>query len=365
MTRGTMQKSIMKIEGDEGELTRGEKRLLEICAIRAQDEMLKGMILLCIANGKWSEEIKNELVKKIDEVEEKAHMLYIGQTKVLLYNYVNSRMGFLSMKEHKEMVVMGNKTEDVKIIEMVGWFEKNKLFLDQKMVNELLEYIRANTDNNLFNEEAHETIEDILMKECEIDSKIERYTCYTTNKPAKYISFMETANSYYVSYSNLNKQSKKLSVLVDMLKSKLMEDTTVKWIRMYPCKMLEYGGNMMMLYIYESKIYFEVNHILKILGLEQDKRKYEACEKMAVIKDIRDNQYEGFYVKMYINQESLNKMLINLTSGDKQKAIKVNQNDSVVRQKAIGVRQWIEIELRKLAYDDKIVVDESEFRTKS
>lgn len=340
-----VKSKILRIDTDN-DLTRHEKKALEISvSVHVKDKTLKEFIMSCIKEDEWSEELKNKLIKRIDEVEMDDRSMEVKENKLLLYRYVrNLRSENLTMGRYEKMLGFGLKTDDKKIIELIRQLNENKLWVNPKVVSELLEYVSKNMENNVraINgvNEFRETCDVIVTKEREIDSPIGIYGWLDANNPAEQINFIKSKNMYRLIHLGTTIYHEELGILVKMLKNQLMGDSTVRWVQPRPYKMLEYQNKAMILYEHESKIYFEVNHTLNMFGLDQYNKKYAVCKKMATIREMRDNVYGGFYVKMYLSAESMHKIFMGPT-----------------HNVLSDVKQIIEMEVSKFRHDNKIIVD--------
>ena len=63
-----------------------------------------------------------------------------------------------------------------------------------------------------------------------------------------------------------------------------------------------------------NKPYFDINHVINLLGDKSKKDKYTEYKNEIVLYDIRDNDFGGFYVKEFINQETFYKILLHSNS---------------------------------------------------
>lgn len=336
---------IMRI-GTENDLSHREKKALEIyVTVHMKDKTLKKNIMSCI-NEELSEETKNNLIKRIEEVEMDDRMIEVKENKLLLYRYVKSlRSKCLTMRRYEKMRGFGLKTNDAKIIDMISQYNVKKLYIDPKVVSELLEYISKNMGNN--NQRINE-VDDIVSKERKIDNTIWRYILLDANNPVEQIHFIKYENVYRLIHLGTLVYNKELSVLVKMLKDQLMDVPTVRWVQPIPYKILEHEGRGMILYKHESKIYFEVNHTLNIFGYGRDDKKYAECKKMSIFREMRNNVHGGFYVKMYLSEDSMYKIFMKASHNVPSQLIKL-----------------IKTEMSNVKCDNKIVVDKNEFQSKN
>lgn len=171
-------------------------------------------------------------------------------------------------------------------------------------------------ENNLI-EEIKEEIKEIYEEDLEkkLDNLCERYNKFTESNPAEYIYFDKSKNKYILDYKGKRQSKKNISEISILLKNKLGEELSVKVVKLHAIKKIEYSGKKIIIYLTENnEAYFDINHVINLIDNKNQKNKYFEYKNEIEKYDIRDNEYGGFYVKEFINQETFYRILLHSNS---------------------------------------------------
>lgn len=228
---------------------------------------------------------KSELEKLCDELDEiKYEKLIEGLKEV-----INAKKYTKKLKERLE-----NLTKDL-LEEGITQKEVNNL------IDEAIEEIKEIEEENL---------------EEELDKDCTRYNKFTESNPAEHIYYNKTKNKYVLDYEGKTKSKKDLSDVSLLLKEKIEQEKREFFSKILSLKKFQYKGKKIIIYLTENnKAYFDLNHVINLLDdINAKNKKYAEYKNDIVLYDIRDNEYGGFYIKEYINQETFYKILLHSNS---------------------------------------------------
>ncbi len=200
------------------------------------------------------------------------------------------------------------------VINATKYTKKLKETLDNLTKDLQEEGITQEKVNNLIEEAIKEIQEENLEEE--LDKECERYNKFTETNPAEHIYYDKT-NSVYIYNDGKNKYRKKnLSNVIEKLKENYEEKKREIFSEFVSQKKFKYKGKKIIIYLTENnKAYFDLNHIINLLDdINAKNKKYAEYKNDIVLYDIRDNEYGGFYIKEYINQETFYKILLHSNS---------------------------------------------------
>jgi hypothetical protein len=170
--------------------------------------------------------------------------------------------------------------------------------------------------NNLI-EEAIEEIKEINDENLEktLDNLCDRYNKFTESNPAEYVSCGKDKSYRLILPDEKEIKSKNLSKIIGKLKEKKGTEISENFLKLCTLKKIEYKSKKIIIYLSENnKAYFDLNHVINLLDDKSKKDKYQEYKNDIVLYDIRDNEYGGFYVKEFINQETFYKILLHSNS---------------------------------------------------
>lgn len=171
--------------------------------------------------------------------------------------------------------------------------------------------------NNLI-EEAIEEIKEIDDENLEkiLDDSCDRYNKFTESNPAEYVSCGKDKSYRLIMPNEKEIKSKNLSKIIVKLKEKKNTEIGEHFSKFCILKKIEYRGKKIIIYLTENnKAYFDINHVINLLDdINIKRKKYAEYKNDIVLYDIRDNEYGGFYVKEFINQETFYKILLHSNS---------------------------------------------------
>ncbi len=155
-----------------------------------------------------------------------------------------------------------------------------------------------------------ENLEDTLDKECE------RYNKFTESNPAEHVSYDKTNNKFVFNNTIIKFSKKNKSELIKKVKEKLGEEKRKIFSKFYSHKKIEYKGKKIIIYLTkDNEAYFDINHIINLLDeVKVKNKKYDEYKNEIVLYDIRDNEFGGFYIKEFVNQETFYKILLHSNS---------------------------------------------------
>jgi len=187
----------------------------------------------------------------------------------------------------------------------------------ENLTKDLLEEGKTQKEVNEILEEAIEEIKEIEEEnlEEELDKECERYNKFTESNPAEYVSGRKDKSYRLIIPNEKEIKSKNLSKIIEKLKEKKSTEIRKKFLKICTLKKFQYKGKKIIIYITENnKAYFDLNHVINLLDDKSKKDKYAEYKNDIVLYDIRDNEYGGFYIKEYVNQETFYKILLHSNS---------------------------------------------------
>lgn len=391
------------------------------------DIVIKTIVEGSIAKSKWTISDKQDIQHRMKELDVMNGVYDVDEQKRLLYTSVKDvkASSRFTKETHGKMVIMGLKTRNPEIIETLEQIRKNDYRMLSTHKNTLIKHTKPDTNNpnitinenitingnitinenitinddaivdeNItINDDVIVNDDDVDAQEKRLDGTIKRYSVFTRENPARYITFEESKNVYRLRYLNHDVKNTSLKKVVDMLKYLLKinkgckdeQDTILMgkkgkkgngdskkspelakkiktkqnksrinnnndddsnnnckkiiWTHMKPFNIVHYQNKSIILYEYESNIYFDLNQTLSVLDLKNVDKKYYACDEFIEIKDTRDNIHGGFYIKDFINQNSFYHILLHSdTDFAKQFKTEVaNILDILTKQGKIGI----------------------------
>lgn len=223
----------------------------------------------------------------------------------------------LDKRKHEKLLEVLNE-----VIKATKYTKKLKETLEN-LINDLeVEGITEEKVKNLI-EEAIEEIKEIEDENLEkiLDESCDRYNKFTESNPAEYVSCGKDKSYRLILPNEKEIKSKNLSKIIERLKEKKSTLFGKKLSKFCTLKKIEYNGKKIIIYLSENnKAYFDINHIINLLDdINIRRKKYDEYKNDIELYDIRDNEYGGFYVKEFINQETFYKMLLHSNSSFSRK----------------------------------------------
>ncbi len=200
------------------------------------------------------------------------------------------------------------------VINATKYTKKLKETLDN-LTKDLQEDDLTTTDLCDLIEEAIKEIQDDNLENI-LDAECDRYNKFTESNPAEYVSY-DTTNNKYTFNNTIVKFSKKNKVdLIKKIKEKLGEEKREKFSNFISHKKIQYKGKKIIIYLSkDNKAYFDINHVINLLDeVKAKNKKYDEYKDQIILYDIRDNQFGGFYIKEFVNQETFYKILLHSNS---------------------------------------------------
>lgn len=205
------------------------------------------------------------------------------------------------------------------VIKATKYTKKLKELLDDLIKDLQEEGITQEKVNNLI-EEAIEEIKEI--KEIEeddlekiLDDSCVRYNKFTESNPAEYVIQDKSSESYIFDNGKIRKRTKDFGKIIKLSKEKKNDEISENFLKLIITKKYQYKGKKIIIYLSENnEAYFDINHIINLLDDKSKKDKYAEYKNKIVLYDIRDNEFGGFYVKEYVNQETFYEILLHSNS---------------------------------------------------
>jgi hypothetical protein len=223
--------------------------------------------------------------------------------------------------EINELISKLDKIKDDSIIEGLREAIKKSKYSKKSIekLNELIKDIK--NDDKKSQEEINESINNTIQEieeieeeklEDELDKECERYTKFNKSNPAEYINYDKANNNYVLKINKITKISKKLEKLIKIKKENFLGSAE----NFIMTKKIKYKNKKIMIYLTkENDAYFDINHVINLLDdIKRKDVKYLEHKNEIKVRKICDNEYGGFYVKEYINQEAFYNILLNTTS---------------------------------------------------
>lgn len=202
------------------------------------------------------------------------------------------------------------------VINSTKYTKKLKETLDNLTKDLQEEGITQEKVNNLI-EEAIEEIKEIEDENLEkiLDNSCDRYNKFTESNPAEYVIQDKSSKSYIYDDGKIRKRTKDFGKIIKLSKEKKNDEISKNFLKLIIIKKFQYKGKKIIIYLSENnKAYFDINHVINLLDDKSKKDKYAEYKNEIELYDIRDNEYGGFYVKEFINQEIFFKILLHSNS---------------------------------------------------
>lgn len=224
--------------------------------------------------------------------------------------------GLYISKKHKTsiqtVINVLNKTKDKDLISVLTKLNNSNKFTNtlQKQINQIVVH---NVETNV--EIVKDLIEIIIDDNLEVilDSECERYNKYNECNPAPYISYDKDGKRWiYQGKKNIKK--KFLKNLIPVTKEKIGDKNGENFHNIIPEKKIQYKGRKIIIYMIDNRAYFDINHIINLFDAKSKLDKYKEYKSKIVAKDFRDNDYNGFYIKEFIDTETFYNMILHTNS---------------------------------------------------
>jgi hypothetical protein len=148
-----------------------------------------------------------------------------------------------------------------------------------------------------------------------LDVQCTRYNKFTESNPAEHIMYDKNKNRYIMTYNNKTIKRKDKDEIINLLKISLGDKYGKTFSKIIPRQNIKYKDKKIIIYIHGNKPYFDINHIINLFDdIKIKYKKYDEYKGTIELYDTRDNQYGGFYIKEFINQETFFKMLLHTNS---------------------------------------------------
>ena len=231
------------------------------------------------------------------------------------------------IKKAQKALISGicDKLNDAKYNQLT--IELNKIKSSVKYTNALNKTImelynsltkdELTTEQKILYEDIVKIIEDEHLEET-LDGQCKRYTKFTKSNPAEYLKYDAYSDRYELFFNDKSKKhtSKQLQKLVSIAKiksgffsEKIGKKPTLKSdIEIF--KKIEYKTKKIIIYKHNNVSFYDINHVINLLNNTNPSDKYYEYNKFIELRDFRDNEYGGFYVKEFINQKTFFKILL-------------------------------------------------------
>lgn len=277
-----------------------------------------------MGGGKFTYNVK-KLKKKylyIIRIYEKMNSIITFINKLSLNKYI----GKTEKTELEKLCVELDKIKYEKLIEglkeiikATKYTKKLKERLDNLIKDLQEEGITQEKVNNLIEEAIEEIkeIDDEKLEE-ELDKECRKYNKFTESNPAEYIYYDKTNKVYMINDNGKTYRKKNLTNVIKKLKENYEEKKGIfskNFRKIISQKKIQYKDKKIIIYLTENNnAYFDLHHVINLLEDKSKKDKYAEYKNKIVLYDIRDNEYGGFYIKEYVNQETFYNILLHSNS---------------------------------------------------
>jgi very-short-patch-repair endonuclease len=199
------------------------------------------------------------------------------------------------------------------------------------------------------NEKSNKEYLMIEQVEKKLDIEIPKYNKYNENNPMKGISWNKSKNSYHVTINNIDTYCKHLDKACEKIIFNYNLDDLIDNVNNIIKKILSNNGNNIITYEYESKKYYDIQHILMHIGYKNANHndKYNTFSNKIKFRFWHPNLFGGFILKELISEYTV-KQIIHSSRGQgvvdltKMLGIKIF-NNKLLRKETICVNQIINI----------------------
>lgn len=157
-------------------------------------------------------------------------------------------------------------------------------------------------------------IEDESLED-ELDVKCHRYNKFTDTNPAEHVRYNKANKNYVLALDEKEVKSKKLPDLVLKLKENIKHKKIGKFSEIVLTQNIEYKNKKIIIYIFDSKAYFDINHVVNLFDEQKSKdKKYLEYKSNIALFSMKDNEYGGFYIKEFVTKETFFDMIMGSNS---------------------------------------------------
>lgn len=233
----------------------------------------------------------------------------------LIKSLVPSRHINKTTKEELKEVIIGlDVNEHKETIQFIDEILKSQKYT-KKLKNKFKEKIENNEE--ITEEDINQVIIETIVEiddenlEKELDEKCERYMKFTESNPAEHIKYDKTNKNYILVIGKTKNTSNNVKKLKDKLHKKYKDDFQDKFQEFVLTKNFSYKNKKIIVYITNNnKKYFDINHVLNLVCKNNKNDKYLEYKDKIKLFDFRDNKYDGFYIKEFIDQETFYNMML-------------------------------------------------------
>jgi hypothetical protein len=158
-------------------------------------------------------------------------------------------------------------------------------------------------------------IEDESLED-ELDEKCHRYTKFSKSNPTDYINYNKSHKNYVLCIPNTKEvSSKNVDGLVKKIKKIYYQEEKKKFVEIVVTKNIEYKNKKIIIYLFDNKAYFDINHVVNLFDEKKSKdKKYLEYKSKIKLFSIKDNEHGGFYIKEFITKDTFFDMVMGSTS---------------------------------------------------
>ncbi|QGR54397.1 hypothetical protein [Moumouvirus maliensis] len=173
-------------------------------------------------------------------------------------------------------------------------------------------------DNEDINNEVDVGENGLSINEIEnmLDDKVPKYNKFNKKHPMKGVSYDKSRDRWIYYADNINIKNINFSEIINTAKEKFGEKNVEKISKNFSKKYFLYKNYYFVIYIINDKYYFDIQHIISVLNLQESyvKKKYNEFSDNIRHYIWHKNKYDGYILRELISERTMYKIVLSSNS---------------------------------------------------
>lgn len=152
-----------------------------------------------------------------------------------------------------------------------------------------------------------------------LDSKVKKYNGFTEKNPMEMVTYDETRKSYRIVHNGKYSRQKFIEGAYDKSLEIIGQKFNTENIKLCPINMksiFKYKDEHFIVYMNNDATFFDVRHILNVLGIQEQmiEKKYKEFSKDIIGYCPVKNEFGGYFIREFISEETMYQIILSSNS---------------------------------------------------